>query len=210
MRDAGKFLLALGFLALLALLWTAARPQIDAFVEALLQCCGGPTGEGATPGDPVSLDSLVGAPIDGAPPPAIPIAGDTPAAEPGDVLSFAVLAGFEYVMPDPYAEEPEPPTELPASVRALDGTDVAVEGYMLPIKVVGNRVRSFLLSRYAGGCCFGRSPMMNECIEVEMDALAPYIPHTVVRVRGRLAVGEVKDQYGYVTSVYRLAGRSVE
>ena len=142
-------------------------------------------------------------------PAAVPKAGAGPVAE----LSFAQLASFVYRPPDPYAENPVPTKEqIPAPIRALDGRRVSLEGYMVPIRTRGNRVETFSLSRFIGGCCFGRLPRMNESVEVSLapGETAEYIPHGVILVTGRFSVGEEKDEYGYVTSIYRMVGESVE
>ena len=92
----------------------------------------------------------------------------------------------------------------------LDGQEVATVGYPLAVALERDRTRSFLLSRYPPGCCFGTVPALDEWIEVEAppetDPLDPDVP---VVVRGVLEVGEDLDELGFARSLYRMRAESV-
>ncbi len=83
-------------------------------------------------------------------------------------VSFAQLAGYACDAPEDIEEDLQTATRrlealIPASVRALDGRAVAVEGFMLPTMANKDRVTGFVLLKDQMGCCFGIAPAMNEC-----------------------------------------------
>ena len=139
-----------------------------------------------------------------------------PRSDGAEWMSWSRLAGYRYALPDPSddaSREPRPTGQIPAEVLALSGSRIAIEGFMMPIRVdEEGRVREFLFSRYVGGCCFGAIPQMNEWAEVIMagDATCDYVSVGTVTVVGTLEVGEAFDEYGYVTSVYRIRATSAE
>lgn len=100
---------------------------------------------------------------------------------------------------------------IPASIQGLDGKKIAVDGFMIPMDFEEDEVRSFLLTRFPPGCCFGMLPAMDQWIDVEMvsDEGADIVEMRIVRVTGALEVGEVLDDYGYLSSVYRLDAERV-
>lgn len=133
---------------------------------------------------------------------------------PDDVarVTFADLAGYEYVMPS--AEElkkPDRKDQIPADIRALDGKKVALEGWMVALESDGGRVHTFVISRYIGGCCYGQQPNTNEWANV--DVVDPdgceYLHDRTVIALGTLEVGEKIDKHGYVESLYRLKADEV-
>jgi len=101
--------------------------------------------------------------------------------------------------------------DLPESLRELDGKDVALDGYMLPLEWEGKEVRSFMLVRDMASCCFGGMPMPDEWVEVTMAAgrTTEYFPYIPVLVTGALSIGGEVDDLGYVTGAYRLTAVSV-
>jgi hypothetical protein len=154
------------------------------------------------------------------PPAPAPAATATPA--PADVplkleldgdyahVSFEALAGFEY---DPYllldapSDDGKPPEQIPPAVKALNGRKIAVEGFMVPVQMVKEDVRYFLLVRNQMLCCFGVAVGMNEWIYITMaeGTHARYVPDVPVMVYGTLKVGEeIRD--GIVMSIYRMDG----
>jgi hypothetical protein len=72
-------------------------------------------------------------------------------------------------------------------------------------------VKSFLLTNYPGGCCFGMVPRLNEWIEVEMpnDGRVDYSYYDPIKIVGLLEVGEAKSGE-VVTSLYRMKPEKVE
>jgi hypothetical protein len=107
-----------------------------------------------------------------------------------------------------------PATEIgfPDAVRKMDGEVVRIEGYMIPLKFEDGKVKSFFLSRYMMGCCFGVLPKANEIIEVEMaegkgafyDAYMPFI------VEGKFVIVEDGTDPEYMQSVFRMTADSCD
>ncbi len=130
-------------------------------------------------------------------------------------MQFDELELVAYEPPDPEATDAEREARgevLPALLRDLDGETISIRGYMSPLEFEDDRVTSFVLSRNLPGCCFGVLPQPDEWVEVDvlMKGGVDYLPFGSVVVTGRLEVGEEFDEYGYVTSVYRLQAESVE
>lgn len=131
-----------------------------------------------------------------------------------ELLTFEFLASYDYedkmvrFTPEPY--EDRPLSEIPDRIMAFDGDDVAVEGYMVPMKVDKGKVREFFLTRYPFGCCYGRMPMVTEWVNCFAEDGVEFVPYRPVRVGGKLTVGEERDDKGYLQSVYRLTAEQVE
>ena len=135
----------------------------------------------------------------------------------GDVLTidFEELELVAYEPPDPEATEAERAARgdvMPELLRAVDGETVSMRGYMSPLEFEGDLVTSFVLSRNMPGCCFGVLPQPDEWVEVDVIAEGgvDYMPFGSIVVTGRFEVGEEFDEYGYLTSLYRIQAESVE
>jgi len=130
-----------------------------------------------------------------------------------------VLAEKAKPEPDGTAKEPDDipvdaPIEIgfPDAVRKMDGQTVRIEGYMIPLKFDDGKVKSFFLSRYMMGCCFGVLPKANEIIEVEMadgkgafyDAYMPFV------TTGKLEIVEEGTDDDYMQSVFRMTADSCD
>lgn len=103
---------------------------------------------------------------------------------------------------------------FPDAIKALDGKESAVVGYMIPLeyKPKTDDIKVFMLVRDLMSCCFGGTPRPDEWIYVEMDGdraskLFPYLP---IVVRGKLKVGRIEDEFGLSSGVYSMKGLSVE
>lgn len=125
-------------------------------------------------------------------------------------VDFRVLSGFPYGE-DPLAATPAVPVsyDIPSAVVALSGTAVAITGFMLPLDVNEEGVRSFLLNANLDMCYFGAPTRPNEFVVVTMTGgrRAPFV-HTPVTVFGTLSVREERRE-GRVTSLYALDGDSL-
>lgn len=106
------------------------------------------------------------------------VAGCATAPQP---LPFLDIADFEY----------RERMELPQKVRAWHGKAVVVTGYINPSRQVRD-LRTFLLVKDQGSCCFGQTPKFNHFILVTTRTGVDYT-RDPVRVRGVLEVGEVWD-----------------
>lgn len=134
-----------------------------------------------------------------------------------EALSWQTLAGFDYQLPDPL-EEASPDEILrrskalvPQRIRALDGKDVALRGFVIPLDVERGRITSFVLAATNQiGCCFGDSLFMNEWVIVDVPKGQTFEckPFELATVLGKLHVGEdVQD--GFVMSLYRMLAQKI-
>ena len=95
-------------------------------------------------------------------------------------------------------------SQIPAPVKALNEKQVAVRGFMLPMRVDKGMVTEFLLLKNQMGCCFGISPGINEWIDVRTSGKGVNpLMDDLLTVYGTLHVGEVREN-GYLTGIYRL------
>ena len=119
-------------------------------------------------------------------------------------LDFSVLGEFEYPVYVKVKEGEEFP-EIPAEVRAFDGKEVAITGFMNPVRFDREGVSEFLLVKDILGCCFGTTPRMNHWIRVRMPEgkRAKFYAYDQLTVLGKLEVSEeLVDEY--VMSIYRM------
>jgi hypothetical protein len=145
-------------------------------------------------------------------------------------VTFDQLASFEYEMPDEFSEvdapsddasqeaEPnegaEPPAaktkedkdQIPANVRKFNNTRVALEGFMLPLKVEDSLVTEMLIMRDQSMCCFGSVPKINEWVSIRMTGkgVKPVMDEPVT-IYGKLKVGEIREN-GYLVGIYEMDG----
>jgi hypothetical protein len=143
---------------------------------------------------------------------ALAVAGSVRAADPparaGEALTrdgylkagFDLLSSFDFTPPNdtgapaPAAAITAAMTQIPTRIQALDGRKVMVTGYMLPLKMTGNRVSEFLLVSSPMICCFGTVPQMNNWIVVRMTgAGAPVLMDSPIQFFGRLHVGKIVE-----------------
>ncbi|MEM7262943.1 MAG: DUF3299 domain-containing protein [Planctomycetota bacterium] len=128
------------------------------------------------------------------------------------IVTFRLLSSFKYVEPDPGKPETAKKDQIPEKIETLDGTKVTMEGYMIPIDLDAdtNRVKTFFLARNTLACCFGQLPEANEVVEVRFAEGVKFLPDILLRVEGTFEVGEEFDEYGYLMSIYRIAGDKIE
>lgn len=143
-------------------------------------------------------------------------------------VTFNELAGYDY---DPFvaleelnkageptatgakpdaakADAPKPiSNQIPERIRKLNGQKLTVQGFMVPLEVRRNSVKSFLLVRNQMVCCFGAASSFNEWVYVQMegDRAVKYTPDVLVSVYGTFDLGE-DIQDGMVMSIYRVKG----
>ncbi|MCA9448148.1 MAG: DUF3299 domain-containing protein [Candidatus Omnitrophica bacterium] len=129
-------------------------------------------------------------------------------------VPFDVLSGYEYMIPtlvvDKETEE-QLKDQIPNYIMALDDNKVSLEGYMVPLDIEDEKVKSFILTNSMMLCCFGSMPWINEWVYVEMDEghEADFFNDTVIQVSGVLDVGEEIED-GIVLSLYRMEGQDVK
>lgn len=143
-----------------------------------------------------------------------------PSSSNPDFLSvgFDTLGSFYYEIPSSDGEtiklaDPQlarPKDQIPAPVKALTGKKVAVQGFMVPVKVEKGATKQFLLVKDQSLCCFGRMPRMNEWVSVKMtgDKSARFIGDQPITVFGTITVGEEYEK-GEVLSIFRMEADDV-
>ncbi len=177
-----------------------------------------PPPEGVVPGE-VSADDVAAATSTGLP------GGHTAGLAPGSVappvtnadgiseVTFDHLYLEGYVPPNPRNPDPSRTFTFPDTVAALDGQRVVMEGFMIPTTFSEGEVHEFALSRDPPGCCFGSGGSYDSWVDVTIPEDKPGVEYTgfmLVRVVGRLDVGEKLSEYGYVLGLYRLDAESVQ
>ncbi len=126
------------------------------------------------------------------------------------VVSFGKLSAFKFKVPDDPITEPDAKAlldsnEIPEEVSSYDNLDVAIRGYMFPLRVKNGLVTEFLIYRTnTGVCCFGQPPRINEWVTVKMtnEGVKPP-PDIAIYFFGKFKVGPVLEN-DYVVSIYAM------
>lgn len=109
------------------------------------------------------------------------------------VISFSrlSLAGTDVeALLDHIFEEVAPPYTYPKEVADLDGEDIKLVGYMIPLTWEEREVTEFMLVRDLASCCFGGIPRPDEWAFVAMakGKTCEYYPYVPVVVSGPFKV----------------------
>ena len=128
------------------------------------------------------------------------------------VVGFDKLASFKYQVPDDPLHEPAArallkQNRIPQPIKNLNGQRVAVDGFMLPLRVENGKITEFLILRDQSMCCYGAVPKINEWISVRMPPGQGVKPLMDVKVKfyGTLKVGPVVEN-GYLVGIYEMDG----
>jgi len=131
-------------------------------------------------------------------------------------VGFDKLAGFQVfvyhrvVDPVRLTSVPYLSRPIPDSIKSLENHEVAIKGFMLPLKLENGRVREFLLMRSRSFCCFGIPLQLNEWVHVRMKGEGVQsIMDVPLTVYGTLHVGEVVKN-GKLSSIYQLDGEKMD
>jgi hypothetical protein len=129
------------------------------------------------------------------------------------VIGFDRLAAFAYELPDDDATAEESRgallRQIPSPIRALDKRQVALKGFMLPLKLENGLVTRLLLLRDQSLCCFGVVPRLNEWVNVKMTGKGvKAVLDQPVTIFGQFHVEEVREN-GYLVGIYALDGTQV-
>lgn len=127
---------------------------------------------------------------------------------------FDVLSSFKYDTYEVYDEARggRPLTKsddvIPAHIKAYDGKQVVVKGFIMPLRLKKGLVTEFLLYRDQAACCFGKAAQMNHYMRVTVKN--GFSPGSMVthKVYGTLQVGEIYVQ-GYLTGIYQMTAEKV-
>ena len=115
-------------------------------------------------------------------------------------LGFDTLKSWTYI---------EGKTPIPGFIKKLDGKNIEMIGFMMPLSEVKD-ITEFLLVPSLWGCCYGQPPAVNHIVVVKMPKgqTAKFF-NDVIRVRGRFNVGETKED-GYLVSLYVLTAERID
>jgi hypothetical protein len=99
--------------------------------------------------------------------------------------------------------------QIPPAIKALDGKDVMIRGFMVPVKDVQGRATEFLIVRDQPTCCYSGMTTITEFISVKVPSPGvASIMDQPITVQGKLHVGAVLES-GYVMGIYRLDGEKL-
>ena len=132
-------------------------------------------------------------------------------------VSFSVLSGFDFPLTgeiagasaDPAQTAAKVGAQIPKSLQSLDGREVVIQGFLLPVRMDDGLAVEFLLMRSQSMCCYGVPPKINEWITVQMTGkgVKPVMDQ-LIAVAGTLHVGPTLEN-GLLTGIYRLDGEKV-
>ncbi len=131
-------------------------------------------------------------------------------------VGFDRLAGFpmrlHWVMVDPVRIKgvQKMMDDVPANIKELDESKIAVKGFMLPLKLDNGQVTDFFLLRTQARCCYGLPIQMNELLTVHMAHGVKSIMDQPITIYGRLHIAENHDDTGALTSIYSLDGEKMD
>lgn len=131
-------------------------------------------------------------------------------------LGFDELSNFKYdtyeVLDEVHGGRPLTKSDdvIPAPIKAYDGRKVAVEGFIMPLRIRKGLVTEFLLFRDQADCCFGDKAKMNHYMRVKVSGKGFEPGSTMIhKVWGTLSVGEIYVQ-DYLTGIYQMTADRVE
>jgi hypothetical protein len=128
-------------------------------------------------------------------------------------VSFQWLASYSFDAPDNKVTNDtqiaQVEKQIPAAIKALDGKNVLVRGFMVPVKEAQDRSTEFLIVRDQPTCCYSGMTTITEFVSVKVPgAGVESVLDQPVSVQGRLRVGAVVES-GYVLGVYRMEGEKL-
>jgi hypothetical protein len=124
---------------------------------------------------------------------------------------FSILSQFPYDY-TPTRTQPIPEARIPASIRALNGKNISIRGFMVPIDFQDDGVRSFIVVPNGESCCYG--VMMgapNEWVEVQMTGTkkVEFPGPAPIIVFGKLQVKEEMKKAGIIERIYTMQGEAM-
>ena len=131
-------------------------------------------------------------------------------------VSFDVLSSFKYdtyeVVNDVDGGRPFTRSDdvIPPRVKAYDGKQVSITGFIMPLRLRKGLVTEFLLFKDQSACCFGERARMNHYVRVKMkgDGFSAGGTADTYTAFGKLKVGEIMVQ-GYLTGIYEMEAAKV-
>ena len=128
-------------------------------------------------------------------------------------VDFQLLASFPFEAPNDKltndTQIAQVEKQIPASIKALDGKNVMVRGFMVPVKDVQGHTTEFLIVRDQPTCCYSGMTTITEFVSVKVPgAGVESILDEPIIMQGKLHVGAVLES-GYVLGVYRMDGEKL-
>jgi len=123
----------------------------------------------------------------------------------GQIKDIEKLLSFEEISSWPYEDGLK---GMPKPVKELDGKQVVMIGFMLPIYEVEN-IKEFLLVQSLWACCYGTPPDINGIVRVVMegDRRCDY-QFDPILVKGKFKVEETTED-GYCIDIFQLHATEV-
>ena len=124
----------------------------------------------------------------------------------GKIKGLDRILPFEEISSWPYQDGLK---GMPKRIKKLDGKQVLMTGFMLPIDEVEN-IKEFLLVQSLWGCCYGSPPDINGVVRVVMkgNKRVDY-EFQPIKIVGEFSVGPTIED-GFCVDIYQLSARSVE
>ena len=127
-------------------------------------------------------------------------------------ISFEKLSAFRFEVTDQMLDDKHNAHsaslntlgQIPEGVKALSDKEVALKGFMLPMKFEHGLTTEFLILRNQSMCCYGIAPRITEWVNVRTagKGFKPIMDQPVT-VCGTFHVGEVREN-GDLVGVYSL------
>jgi hypothetical protein len=129
------------------------------------------------------------------------------------IVDFQLLASYPFDAPNDKvtndAAIAQVEKQIPAAIKMLDGKNVLIRGFMVPVKDTQGHSTEFLIVRDQPTCCYSGMTTITEFISVKVPGPGvDSILDQPVTVQGKLRVGAVIES-GYVLGVYRLDGEKL-
>ncbi|MGQ9804796.1 MAG: DUF3299 domain-containing protein [Chlorobiales bacterium] len=99
---------------------------------------------------------------------------------------------------------------IPEKLKALQGKEVSVAGYMIPMSEALDVTEFMLVQIPFFGCCYSVPPEPNETVMVKMQKgkSTPYV-YSPIRITGVFKIQETKID-GFVVSIYEIEASEVK
>jgi hypothetical protein len=124
----------------------------------------------------------------------------------GKITGVDKILPFEEISSWPYQDGLK---GMPKSVQELDGKNVLMTGFMLPIDEVEN-IKQFLLVQSLWSCCYGQPPDINGIVRVVMKGKKRLdYEFEPIKIIGKFKVKATIED-GYCVDIFQLETESVE
>ena len=127
-------------------------------------------------------------------------------------LTFNMLTSYPFREPN-WAKMEDPAyiaslklnEQISPQIQAMDGKNVEIQGFMLPLDMSEGNLRTFMLLKDQMACCFGNMPRLNEWVYVRVPKKKKINIHqdVLITLLGTLRVG-AKFEGEVLTGIYHL------